>query len=517
MDKKESAPYEMITYSSQDVMETASEVVRDRDEADLAAFGKRQQLERQFGFFSIVGLACTLMGTWEGLFTTFTLGLSNGGPAGLVYGFIICWIGTLGLFCSLAEMASAVPLAGGQYSMVWEYAPPRSRRFLSYLTGWFTCLGWQAATASSAYLAGTIIQGLIVLNNGTYRPQRWQGTLLLYAIILFGGTFNTLLIRQLPSLEGLILIIHICGFFGIIIPLVCTASHGSAKDVFTHFVNSGEWSSQGLAFFVGIPTGVYSFLGADSACHMAEEIPNATAVVPRVMIATTLLNGVLGFAALMAILFCAGDIDKALHSPTGYPFVEIFHQATNSIGGTTAMVCVFVVLGICATIGLITTASRMTWAFARDNGLPGSQWLGQVDPTSALPLYSIVVTLISSLLLALINIASTTAFNAIISLSVASVLASYMVPIACILRRRIAREYIRFGPWQLGRFGILANIVGLVYAAIAFFFSFWPPTRKVDAKSMNWACLVWGSAMLFCSFWYLLRARKCYRGPIREL
>ena len=37
----------------------------------------------------------------------FTFGFSNGGPAGLVYGFIICWIGTIALYCSLAEMASA--------------------------------------------------------------------------------------------------------------------------------------------------------------------------------------------------------------------------------------------------------------------------------------------------------------------------------------------------------------------------------------------------------------------------
>lgn len=39
--------------------------------------------------------------------SVFALGFTNGGPAGLVYSFIICWIGTLGLFSSLAEMASA--------------------------------------------------------------------------------------------------------------------------------------------------------------------------------------------------------------------------------------------------------------------------------------------------------------------------------------------------------------------------------------------------------------------------
>jgi len=141
----------------------------------------------------------------------------------------------------------------------------------------------------------------------------------------------------------------------------------------------------------------------------------------------------------------------------------------------------------------------------------------QVEPHSALPLYSIGITVLISLLLALINIGSSTAFNAIVSLSVASVLASYVVPIALILRRRLLNEPIRYGPWKMGRWGALANVVGLVYAIVAFFFSFWPGTVKVTAVDMNWACLVWGFAMLFCAFWYLVRARKYYHGPIRDI
>lgn len=98
------------------------------------------------------------------------------------------------------------------------------------------------------------------------------------------------------------------------------------------------------------------------------------------MVATTILNGVLGFGALMAILFCVGDLEAAEESPTGYPFIEIFYAATGSAGGATAMVCVILALIFAATIGLIATASRMTWAFARDGGLPGSRWLSKACP-----------------------------------------------------------------------------------------------------------------------------------------
>ena len=106
-----------------------------------------------------------------------------------------------------------------------------------------------------------MIQGLIVLNQPSYEPQRWQGTLLFYAVILFSVIFNTFLVKFLPNLEGLILIIHIAGFFGILIPLVHLAPHGSASVVFTQFTNGGDWSRQGLSFCIGIVTGVYAFLG----------------------------------------------------------------------------------------------------------------------------------------------------------------------------------------------------------------------------------------------------------------
>ena len=106
-----------------------------------------------------------------------------------------------------------------------------------------------------------MIQGLIVLNNPSYEPQRWQGTLLFYAMILVGVIFNTLFVRYLPKTEGLVLIIHVGGFFAVLIPLVYLAPHGNGTEVFTLFTNGGGWQTQELSFCVGIVTGVYSFLG----------------------------------------------------------------------------------------------------------------------------------------------------------------------------------------------------------------------------------------------------------------
>ena len=140
-------------------------------------------------------------------------------------------------------------------------APRSSRRFLSFLTGWLTMTGWQTSVASEGYLSGTLIQGIIIVNYPQYSPQRWQGTLLLWAIILVAVLINTVISSLLPMLEGLILIIHVLGFFAIMIPLVYMSSHSSASSVFTSFVNEGGWSSQGLSFWVGIIGSVFAFLG----------------------------------------------------------------------------------------------------------------------------------------------------------------------------------------------------------------------------------------------------------------
>lgn len=111
---------------------------------------------------------------------------------------------------------------------------------------------------------------------------------------------------------------------------------------------------------------------------MSEEIQNAAVLVPRAMVATVLLNGALGLAILIAVLFCVGDVDSILASPTGYPFMAIFQQGVGSTKGAQAMASMLVILILCSIISVVATASRMTWSFARDRGLPGWFYLSKV-------------------------------------------------------------------------------------------------------------------------------------------
>ena len=75
-------------------------------------------------------------------------------------------------------------------------------------------------------------------------------------MIVSGVEFNTLLVRFLPTIEGGVLIVYVDGFLGVLIPLVVTAPHDRAKDVFTQLVSGGDWPTQGRASFIRITSSI---------------------------------------------------------------------------------------------------------------------------------------------------------------------------------------------------------------------------------------------------------------------
>lgn len=509
----------------------------ERDAHVLARLGKKSVLERRFGFLSIFGFTCTILITWEGSLILFTTGLTNGGSAGLVYGYLLVWIGTIAVFTTMAELASMAPTAGGQYHWVWMLAPPWCRKFLSYIMGWLVICGWQAILAGGGYFGGTTIVALIQLNHGNYVPELWHGTLLFWAIVVVAVFINTVISSALPKIESFILIVHVVGFFAVLIPVVALAPNkASAHDVFTKFSNGGAWPSQGLSFFIGLVGNVYAMFGCDSAVHMAEEIKNAEIVVPWSMLTTTVLNGALGFAIVIAVLFVTIDISAALSSPTGvlgYPFMQIFYDATGSRAGASVLIAILIVMDVASTIAYLTTVSRLVWAFARDRGLPGWRSVSKVQSKTAIPFLAVIITSLIACLIGLVNIGSSTAFNDVISLGVSSLYASYIITESLLLWRRCRGDIRKakdvgdgtgeanqlvWGPFHLpGVFGIIVNAWAVVFGIIIFFFSFWPVATPVTAVHMNFSVLMTGAVVLFAVLYYALWARKTYEGPIVEV
>ncbi|KAM5359000.1 hypothetical protein ACJZ2D_014825 [Fusarium nematophilum] len=388
--------------------------------------------------------------------------------------------------------------------------------------------GSTVETASAPYGSGNLIQGLIILNNPDYAPERWHGTLIYIFVLVIAFILNIWGSRILPMLENLIMVLHILFFFAMLLAVaIIPPSRHSSEFVFTFFQNNSGWESDGIAWCLGLLTSAYVmvgmntlFKGYDSATHMSEEMQNPRMGVPRAMIGSLVLNGTMGFALLIAILFGMGDLKTALDAPTRFPIIEIFSYMTrNNLAATSAMVCTIIISASLATVGLLASTSRTLWAYARDGAPPFCLWLSKLDRKRHIPSNAVISSTAFLVLLGLLNIASTTAFNAILSLTVVTLCLSYLLPIVAMLYRRTRTpEKLSFGPWCLPpKIGIMVNIVAVCFNVFICVFLLLPPFQPVTATNMNYAGVVLGSVLILISIDWLFRGRKVYTGPRTSL
>ena len=212
--------------------------------------------------------------SWEAFAVTFQGGLVNGGLSSLVYGLILSIFGSLATAASLAEMASISPTSGGQYHWVALLAPRRFAIIFSWFAGWITAFTRIAATASVAFLAGTLIQGLIILNYSTYSPQQWHCTLLYWAVIFFIVLINIYGNRAFPYIKMVAFILHVVFFFALLIPMMYLAPQSSPDFVFRSFKIEG-WANNGVSWFIGLLTSTYALSGVDGASHTSKFTANS--------------------------------------------------------------------------------------------------------------------------------------------------------------------------------------------------------------------------------------------------
>lgn len=146
-------------------------------------------------------------------------------------------------------------------------------------------------------------------------------------------------------------------------------------------------------------------------------------------------------------------------------------------------------------------------------------------------------TTVIAIILSFVNIGSTTAFNGVISVAIAGIFSSYLLVASLLLYRRATGgimsltasasevsltnttgKTLSWGPWRIpGMLGIVNNVFACSYLCFIFFFTFWPSVKDVTPATMNWSILVTGFITIFSAVYYLLRARKIYKGPIIEI
>ena len=249
---------------------------------------------------------------------------------------------------------------------------------------------------------------------------------------------------------------------------------------------------------------------------MVEEIPNAAVEAPKILIYCVLIGMFTGFIFLMSLLFVAGDINKVNNSSAG-PIGYIIYSATDSKAGT---VCLLIFPLFClmfAGISIMTTSSRMTYAFARDGGLPFSRYLARVHPKLDVPLESLGLTILVVVVFGCIFLGSTSAFNAIISASVVALGLTYGIPVFInVLRGRKMLPATRAFkmPEPLAWF---ANILGVTFTILTTVLFVFPPELPVTGTNMNYCIAAFAVVVLISVIQWIVDGRKNYTGPQVDL
>ena len=139
----------------------------------------------------------------------------------------------------------------------------------------------------------------------------------------------------------------------------------------------------------------------------------------------------------------------------------------------------------------------------------------QVSPNFPIPLNAVIVSFLCGVVISLINLGSSVALNAIVSLTLSALLASYILSIGCILSKRLRGEPLPPSRWSLGRAGTAVNAIALVFLVPYFIFCFFPTATPVEAETMNWNIVMFGGIFLWATAFYVVKGRKVYIPPVR--
>lgn len=96
------------------------------------------------------------------------------------------------------------------------------------------------------------------------------------------------------------------------------------------------------------------------------------------MVLTVVINTIFAFGFIICLLYTIGDVNAVLNS-TSLPILTVFYGATNSVAATNVLMVFIIFVSIVGDFSIFASVSRLTWAFARDRGLPFSDFFSYVS------------------------------------------------------------------------------------------------------------------------------------------
>ncbi|KAI1070496.1 hypothetical protein LB507_006713 [Fusarium sp. FIESC RH6] len=478
------------------------------DELRLAQMGHTQELNRHFSTLSLIGLASTTTISWTGLGLGLITEIGAGGPGAVIYGFILVTILQCFLGASLAEFVSSYPTEGGMYHWIAAVAPRRTTGILSFLTGWFSVLGWIFTTASTNIIYAQILMALIALYIPDLEIKAWQ-TFIVYeglnlvtaGAVMFGN-------KIIPALNRFSLFYLQIGWLVVLITVVaCAPTHRDPEFVFRTWINTTGWGNNAICFITGLVNPLYSLGGLDGVTHITEEMPNPSRNAPLAIAITLSIAFCTGITYLISLMFSIQDFDQLASGNTGMPLAELFRQVTQKTGGAFGLLFIlFIALGPCVISSQLSTG-RVFWAFSRDGAMPFSKVWSKVHSSLKMPFNAQLAVTAIIAALGCLYLGSSTAFNSLLGTAVTINNISYMFPILTNLitgRKNMHKGVFHMGPTV----GPIVNVVTVCWLTFAIIFFSFPYVMPVEAANMNYTCVVVGGLAILIGGWWFKAGKE---------
>ncbi|KIW80457.1 hypothetical protein Z517_07073 [Fonsecaea pedrosoi CBS 271.37] len=450
------------------------------------AQGHQAEMPRSFSRLSSIAVGFGITNSWIAYLSSFAISLSYGGRPVVIFGCLIATFVQGFITLGLSEIASAFPSSGGQYHFVWVLAPLKTRRFAAFVIGWMTLLGWWIIACSGATLSAVSIIGMVSFWYPDLVLHAWQTWLVYVGVVCMTAAPVVLFPKAVPRIAQFVLTMSIVGFvicFTIVLAMKKQVVPGSTVTKLNQ--GTSGWPD-GLGWFLGICNALFAYVGTDSPIHIAEEMHRPGRQIPEAMNTTILIGFLTTMPLMVAMMYTVADTDAVVNS--ALPSLEAFYQITGSKGVSTFMLAWTTVIYTVCVVPQWVTCGRMAWAFSRDNGLPFSDYFKHLHPKTKVPVRATVLSVVFCWIYGLLFIASSAAFNSIITSAVLYLNITYVVPQAILLAR--GRSTLPNRALNLGKLGLFCNVFSQIAVVCILVFTCFPSFDPIQISSMNWSSVV---------------------------
>ena len=467
-----------------------------RDDArDLHALGYAQELFRTMGGFSNFAISFSIISILTGAVTLYEHGLVMGGPAEMAFGWPLVTLFTLTVALSMAELASSLPTSGTMY----HWASRLGGKGWGWFTAWFNIAGQLAALAGIDYGCALFLTPLLGLSTTT-------GLLMVYAVILLShALINHFGIRLVARLNDLSVTVHVVG----VVVIVGALAIFAPKQPLGYFFERVTFNDQGwpywFAFVIGLLQAQWTYTGYDASASVSEETVDPRRRVPWGIVMAVVVSAIVGYALLLALTLAITDIPSVLNARDGSgnkvpAVIAIFSGALGARAGSFFTALAAMAMWFCG-LSAVTWISRTLYAFARDNGLPGSAVWRRVSVKYQTPAPAIWLCVAIAFLATI----SAGTYAVVTSVSVIGLYFSYTIPVYLAWRARARGEPVARGPWHLGRFGPAINLVAMVWVVFISIVLSIPDGMRTGKTIAGLTALL--------GLWYLGSERHRFHGP----